>query len=324
MKVLVSLNIPEVGIEMLRKANMEVDVWQDDTPMTQTRLIEKSGKNDALLCTTMDRIDAFFLEKSRHLKIISIYAAGYDNIDVEAATRMGIPVGNSPNAMVDATADIAFALMLAVARKMFFLHKTIEKGEWDHFKPRSNLGVELKKKTLGIFGLGTIGFEMANRCRGAYGMDVIYFNRNRNSEAEQKLKARKVSFEDLLKISDVLSVHSILTPETTGIFDRSAFAQMKQSSIFINTARGAIHNEKDLMDALINNKIWGAGLDVTNPEPMEASNPLLSMENVAITPHIGSATKQARDEMSRLAAQNIIHFFQKKGIPHLVNPHYNL
>jgi len=323
-KVLVSLNIPESGIEMLRKANMEVNVWKEDTPMTQSRLIKESGKHDALLCTTMDRIDAIFLEKCRHLKIISIYAAGYDNIDIEAATRMGIPIGHSPNAMVHATADIAFALMLAAARKMFFLHKTIEKGEWDYFKPRSNLGVELMGKTIGIFGLGVIGFEMAKRCRGAYGMDVIYFNRNRNPEAERKLKARKVSFDDLLEMSDVLSVHSVLTPETTEIFDRSAFTKMKPTSIFINTARGAIHNEIDLMGALKNKQIWGAGLDVTNPEPMEPANPLLSMENVAITPHIGSATEQARNEMSRLAARNIIYFFQKKDIPHVVNPHYNL
>ena len=161
---------------------------------------------------------------------------------------------------------------------------------------------------------------MVQRCIGAYNMSVIYHNRTPNPEAEQKFNARRVSFDELLKNSDVLSVHSVLSDETRGIFNARAFAKMKSSAIFINTARGGVHNEPDLLQALQQKTIWGAGLDVTNPEPMLASNPLLQMDNVAILPHIGSATIEARTEMSRRAAENVITFFAEGRVPYLVNP----
>src|SRR5258708_17647755 len=211
--------------------------------------------------------------------------------------------------MRDANADIAFGLMIAVSRKMFYMHKTIAKGEWTYFRPKADLGIELKNKTLGIFGLGRIGLQMAIRCKGAYNMKIIYYNRKPNTEAEKLLNAGRVSFEELLNQSDVLSVHSALNDETRGLFNKNTFTKMKTGSIFINTARGGIHNEQDLLEALNAGNIWGAGLDVTNPEPMSANNPLLSMPNVAVLPHIGSATVEARNEMSRLAAVNIIEFY---------------
>lgn len=190
----------------------------------------------------------------------------------------------------------------------------------DFFRPKAHLGVELKNKTLGIFGLGRIGMEMAKRCKGAYNMHIIYCNRSQNSLAEELLQARKVSFDELLAQSDVLSVHCSLTDETREIIDRLAFEKMKRTAIFINTARGAIHNEEDLFDALKNNVIWGAGLDVTNPEPMKSDHPLLSMENVAILPHIGSSTIEARNAMSRLCAENIIQGLRGNRLPNIVNP----
>lgn len=318
MKVLVSLNIPETGIEMLRRANMEVTVWTDDLPMTPGKLIELSKQHDALLCTGADAIDKQFLTECSHLKIISQFAAGYDNIDVAEAQRLGIPIGYAPNAMSSATADVAFMLMLAASRKMCFNHKRIQKGEWGHFRPKAFLGMELSRKTLGIFGLGRIGTEMAKRCKGAYDMNIIYHNRSRNAEAEKQLGARYVTFQELLNQSDVLSVHCMLSEETTGIFDKDAFRQMKNTAIFINTARGRIHNEPELIDALRRGEIWGAGLDVTNPEPMLPDNPLLAMENVAITPHIGSATIEARSEMSRMAAENIMKFARGEKVENLV------
>ena len=210
--------------------------------------------------------------------------------------------------------------MIAASRKMFFMHKKIEKGEWKHFTPTSNLGMELKNKTLGVFGLGRIGIEMAKRCKGAYNMNVIYHNRKQNTEAEKLLDAKYVSFDELLAQSDILSVHSILSEATKGIFNKAAFDKMKSSSIFINTSRGGVHNEEDLIQALNEGRIWGAGLDVTNPEPMDKDNPLLNMENVAVLPHIGSATVEARNGMSRLAAENIIEFYKNDRIPHFVNP----
>lgn len=184
--------------------------------------------------------------------------------------------------------------------------------------PRANLGQEPKGKALGIFGMGKIGMEMARRCKGAYGMDIYYHNRNRNQEAEQELDAKYVSFEELLKVSDIVSTHCALTTETKGIFNKEAFKKMKSSAIFINTARGGVHNEPDLIDALNNQEIWGAGLDVTNPEPMKADNPLLFMENVCVLPHIGSATVKARDEMARLAALNIIQYANGEDITNRV------
>ncbi|MCP4024248.1 MAG: D-glycerate dehydrogenase, partial [Desulfobacteraceae bacterium] len=182
------------------------------------------------------------------------------------------------------------------------------------------LGIELKNKTLGIFGMGRIGMKMAQRCRAAYDMNIIYYSRTPNLKAQKKFNAKLVSFEQLLVQSDVLSVHCTLNDSTKEVFDIKAFAKMKKSAIFINTARGGIHNEKDLTQALESRQIWGAGLDVTNPEPMVKGNPLLSMENVCVLPHVGSGTREARDEMSRLAAMNLISFYKNGTIPHIVNP----
>jgi glyoxylate reductase len=283
-------------------------------------LKEAAKQHNVLLCLSADKIDVAFLNECKHLEIISQFAVGYDNINVPEATKLGIPVGNTPDVLSDATADIAFGLMMTVSRKFFYLHKSIAKGEWRYFQPKKNLGIELKNKTLGIFGLGRIGIEMAKRCKGAYNMNVIYHNRKRNESAEKELGAKWVSFDELLQQSDVLSVHSMLSEETKGIFNKSAFSKMKSNAIFINTSRGGVHNEPDLIEALNNKIIWGAGLDVTNPEPMLPDNPLLSMESVAVLPHIGSGTVEARNAMSRLAAENIIQFYKTGIVPNCLNP----
>ena len=223
MKVLVTLDIPQVGIDALAGEGFDIEVWKEIEPMSQELLIEKSLSCEALLCTSADTIDAHFLHECKHLKVISQFAAGYDNIDIQAAQELGIPVGNAPDAMSDATADIAFTLMLTASRKVCFLHKSIISDAWGPFVPKANLGLELKAKTLGVFGLGRIGLEMARRCKGAYGMNVIYHNRSNNSVADSELEARRVSFEELLAESDVISVHAALTEETRGIFDLEAF-----------------------------------------------------------------------------------------------------
>jgi glyoxylate reductase len=319
-KVFITRNIPVVGIELLKDEGFEVSVWAHDRPMEPKELIEEGKKANALLTLLTDVIDSNFLNECRQLDIVSQFAVGYDNIDIAEATKLGIAIGYTPGAMSDATADTAFGLMIASSRKMFYMHKKIAKGEWTFFRPKADLGIELKDKTLGIFGLGRIGLQMALRCKGAYSMKVIYHNRRPNAEAEKLLNASLVSFEELLQQSDVLSVHSALSKETKGIFNKNAFGQMKPSSIFVNTARGGIHNEQDLVDALNNGTIWGAGLDVTNPEPMSTDSPLLSMANVAVLPHIGSATVEARNEMSRLAAVNIVEFYKNYHVPNIVNP----
>lgn len=319
-KVFISNAFPLNGIELLKNAGFLVTIWEDDKPINQDELIEKCKAHQVLFCSSKDKIDKRFLNECAHLEMISQFAAGYDNIDVSEANRLGIPIGYTPNAMNEATADIAFGLMIATARKMFFMHKTILNGEWGSFKPTANLGVELKNKTLGIFGLGRIGIEMAKRCRGAYNMKIIYHNRKPLQEPLKELDLTYVDFNKLLAESDVISVHCPLHAATLGIFDKNAFRQMKPTAIFINTARGLVHNERDLIEALQNRTIWGAGLDVTNPEPMHPNNQLLQMENVSVLPHIGSATFEARAEMSKLAAENILGFYKNKQIPHLINP----
>jgi len=318
-KVLITRIIPSIAKELLTKAGFDVTVWDGNSPMTQSQLIEGAKSVDALLSLGSNKLDKHFFNECSHLEVIAQFAVGFDNIDVKEATSKGIPVGNTPNVLNEATADVAFGLMIAVSRKMFYLHKTIERGEWKQFEPLKNLGIQLTGKTLGIFGMGRIGMVMAQRCRGAYNMNIIYHNRTRNEEAE-KLGCTYVSFEELLQQSDVLSVHSVLSDETRGIFNKSAFSKMKSSAIFINTSRGGVNHEGDLIEALNTGKIWGAGLDVTNPEPMDANNPLLNMPNAAVLPHIGSATVEARNGMARLAAENIIEFYKSGTMPHCINP----
>ncbi|MEN6452942.1 MAG: D-glycerate dehydrogenase [Prolixibacteraceae bacterium] len=319
-KVLLSRIFPEIGIELLRNAGFSVTAWDKDRPMTQDELVESAKQHDALLCTMTDKIDGKLLRECPRLKIISQFAVGYDNIDIRGATRLGIPVGYTPDVLSEATADVAFGLLIATSRKMFHLHKTIINGEWSYFRPTAHLGIELRNKTLGIFGLGRIGVEMARLCKGAYQMKILYHNRKPNREAERELDGRYVDFDTLLRESDVISVHCSLTDETRGIFNKEAFVRMKPTSIFINTARGLVHNETDLIEALQSGTIWGAGLDVTNPEPMRPDNPLLQMENVSVLPHIGSATVETRNKMITLAASNIIGFFRNGTVPHIVNP----
>lgn len=320
MKVFVTKAIPEVGINLMKEAGIEVTVHVDDRPLHSEELIAVCQQYDAMMSVGFNKIDAHFLERCRHLKVISLFAVGYDNVDIPMATQLKIPVGNTPDVLSRATADTAFLLMLAVSRKAFYNYRKILDGKWKGFEPVADLGIELYGKTLGIFGLGKIGFEMAQKCKAAYGMNIIYHNRNRNLHAEEVLEARYVSYDELLAESDVLSLHANLSESNKEIFNKGAFAKMKPTAIFINTARGALHNEADLKEALEKGLIWGAGLDVTNPEPMDPSNPLLMMPNVCILPHIGSATQETRDGMAIMAAKNVIAGLKGEKLPTIVNP----
>jgi lactate dehydrogenase-like 2-hydroxyacid dehydrogenase len=320
MKVFITNIIPEAGLKLLKDSGIEIEEWKERRNLSPEELIQKSKQTDALLVAGYSVIDAHFLHECNHLKVIALHSVGFDRVDIAEATKLKIPIGNTPGVVSAATADTAFLLMLAVSRKAFFQYRRIMNGDWNFFEPTANLGIELYGKTLGIYGLGNIGFELAKRCVGAYDMNIIYHNRNHNEYAEKELNAKMVSFEDLLRRSDIISVHSVLSDETKGRFDKSAFNRMKPSSIFINSARGAIHNEKDLIEALQKGTIWGAGLDVTNPEPMAPDNILLTMQNVAVLPHIGTATIETRNAMATIAAQNIIAGLKGEIIPHPVNP----
>ncbi len=320
LKVLVTRDFPENGLDLLRQKGCELRIRSSDNPFSKNEFELASQWADVVLASSKEKITEEYLTANPQLIMISQYSAGYDNVDVAACVRHKIPVGHTPQAMNRATSDIAFGLMLATARNFFFMHKKLEAGQIGDFKPRANLGQEVHGKTIGIFGLGAIGFEMAKKCHAAYDMKVIYCNRSNNAAAEKAFGAKKVSFKDLLAESDVISVHSNLSKETFKKFDAESFEQMKSSAIFINTSRGQVHDELALIDALKNDEIWGAGLDVSDPEPMKMDNPLLNMRNVCVLPHIGSATVEARDEMSRLSAENIIQYFEKGEMVHCVNP----
>lgn len=319
-KVLVTRRISENALELIRNEGYGLSIYTENKDLTPAELIKMCEGHVGLLSVGPNKIDEHFLSSCKHLKGIALMSVGYDKVDVNAATKHGMPISNTPDVLSEATADTAFLLMLSVARKAFYMHKTIERGEWGFFDPMKNLGQELYGKTLGVLGLGRIGLELAKKAKAAYGMKVIYHNRSKNKNAEELLNATYVSFDDLLKRSDVLSVHVNLTEETRGMFNLTAFEKMKPNAIFINTARGAIHNEKDLMTVLQNKTIWGAGLDVTNPEPMDRNNPLLNMENVCILPHIGSATEETREKMAIMAAQNIIKALKGEQMPQVINP----
>jgi len=320
MKVFITRKIMPAALQLLQDAEIQVTQWEESRDLSPEELIAACKEHDALLSFGANKMDKPFLNECRHLKVIALHSVGYDNIDVKEATRLNIPIGNTPGVLSSATADVAFLLMLSVSRRAFFMADKIRQGEWGAFSNNEYLGIELHGKTLGVFGLGKIGMEMARRCKAAYGMNIIYYNRSDNEEAERELNARKVPFEELLTQSDVISVHSNLSDETKNRFNKEAFYKMKASAIFINTARGGIHNETDLAEALNNKVIWGAGLDVTNPEPMAKENSLLKMSNVCVLPHIGSATYETREAMIKLAAENIIAGLMNKPLPHCVNP----
>lgn len=318
-KVLVTRQISDDALALIRNSGYEVRVYTERKNISQDELIKMCEGHAGLLSVGPNKIDERFLSACPQLKGIALMSVGFDKVDLNAANKHRIPISNTPDVLSEATADTAFLLMLSVARNAFYMHKSIERGEWNFFDPMQNLGQELYGKTLGILGLGRIGLEMAKKAKTAYNMDIIYHNRNRNEQAEKELDARYLSFDELLQQSDVVSVHVNLTEETKGLFDMEAFAKMKPNAIFINTARGAIHNEVDLLSALQNGTIWGAGLDVTNPEPMDRNNPLLNMENVCILPHIGSATKETREKMAMMAAENIVAALKSERMPQVIN-----
>lgn len=319
MNVFITREIPDEIKQPLIDEGHVIEEWKEKRVMTDNELIDHCKHADALLCINQKLNDHFFEECSQ-LIVVATNTVGFDHINVAKATEFKIPIGNTPDVLSKATSDIAFLLMQNVARKAIFWHKEIVQGNWNFLDPFKDLGFDLKGKTLGIFGLGRIGFDLAKSAEGAFEMPIIYHNRSKNEEAENELGAKYVSFEDLLQQSDVISVHANLNEENQGIFNKSTFEKMKPTAIFINTARGGLHNETDLIAALKAGTIGGAGLDVTNPEPMDKNNPLLEMQNAVVFPHIGSATIETRTAMANLSVQNILAGLRGERLPECVNP----
>jgi glyoxylate reductase len=317
-KVFVTRIIPEAGLARIRE-ECEVDLWTERLPPPRQELLRRVRGCDGVISLLSDAIDGEVMDSAGpQLKVISNFAVGYNNIDVAEAKRRGIKVGNTPGVLTEATADIAVALLLAASRRLVASERSIHAGDWLTWEPLGFLGQELAGKTLGIVGLGRIGAATARRLRGGWGMQIIYSGRSRNEAAERELEAERVSFDELLERSDFVSVHCALTDETKHLFDAEAFRRMKRSAIFVNTARGPVHVQQDLYEALRNGDIFAAGLDVTDPEPMAADDPLLALPNCVIAPHIGSATVEARDAMASIASANLLAGLNGSPLPHEV------
>lgn len=304
MKVLVTGNLPDRVIPMLSTEH-EVAVHELDSPMERSDLLARVSDKQGVLCMITDRIDEELLERAPELTMIANCAVGYDNIDVEAATRRGILVSNTPGVLTDATADLTFALILAVARRVVEGDKRTRAGEFKFWAPFLFLGREVSGKTLGIIGLGSIGRAVAKRASG-FNMKVLYHNRRRvDASVECELNAEYAELESLLSQSDFVSIHVPLTPKTHHLIARKELELMKSDAFLINVARGPVVDEKALAEALQNGDIAGAGLDVYENEPI-VTPALLSLDNVTLLPHVGSATKETRAGMATLAVENLM------------------
>jgi glyoxylate reductase len=318
-RVFITRRIPEKGLEMVRHEN-DVEVWLDPLPPPYEILIQKVQGIDALLCLLTDRIDKNLIEAIGHqVKVISQMAVGYDNIDVQAATTRGIPVGNTPGVLTDTTADFAWALLMAAARRVVEGDKFTRAGKWKTWGPIDFLGPDVTGATLGIIGFGRIGQGLAKRAQG-FDMRILYFDRRRNPEAEQKYNAHYVDLDTLLRESDFVSLHTSLSEETRHLMDDDHFKKMKPSGILINTARGPVVDPQALYRALSSGTIAYAALDVTEPEPIGPDDPLLSLDNIIIAPHIASASFQTRNKMAEMAAINLIAGLKGERLPNCVNP----
>jgi glyoxylate reductase len=317
-KVFVTRAIPEKGFAIVRDF-CDVDVWGDELPPNRDELIKHVRGVDGLLCLLTDKIDGEVMDEAGpQLKVISNHAVGFDNIDVSAATARKIPVGNTPDVLTDATADFAFALMMAVARRINEGERYIRDGKWKTWGPMTLLGVDIKGATLGLIGFGRIGKAVARRALG-FDMRVIYYDPSKK-KPDRNIKATRVDFETLLEESDFISLHTPLTPYTRHLIDSEALSKMKPNAVLINTARGPIVDPDALYEALKEKRIFGAGLDVTEPEPLPLDSLLLTLDNVIIAPHIASASVTSRAQMSWMAAQNLIAGLKGERLPNCVNP----
>lgn len=317
-KIFVTRRIPEIGLHRLRELH-QVEVWPEDSPPDRATMLEKVRGCSGVLSMLSDRVDAELLDAAGDtLKAIANFAVGYNNIDVQQASARGIAVGNTPDALTDATADIAVGLMLAAGRCFqSALHNVYSLG-WKNWEPLGFLGQEFTGRTIGIVGMGRIGAAVAKRLRFGWDMRVLYTSRTPKPQYEQSLGATRVSLETLLEQSDVVSIHTSLQPETRGLIGAAQLHRMKPHAILINTSRGEVIDQSALFDALRNSTIFAAGLDVTDPEPLPSDSPLRQLPNCIILPHIGSATHVARDRMALMAADNLIAAIAGNAMPHPV------
>ena len=318
MEVFVTRRIPEIGIEKLREEH-EVEVSDKPRNLSKEEIIESVKGKDAVLCLLTDMMDEEIIKAGEDLKVISNYAVGYDNIDVEAATERGIVVTNTPGVLTEATAEIAWALMMSVARNVVNGDEFVREDRFEGWDPTLMLGHELHGKTLGIVGMGNIGSKVAEMSQG-FDMEVIYYNKSRNEDIEEKIGAEFVELDELLSRSDFVSLHVPLTDKTEGMIGKEELELMSYDSYLINTARGEVVDEDALVETLKEGGIAGAGIDVYADEPHGANPDYYDLDNVVLTPHLGSASHKAREGMAVMAAENILSILEGKEPENIVNP----
>jgi glyoxylate reductase len=317
-KVFITRIVPDKGLDIVRDF-CEVDLWQDELPPSREELLKRVRGVDGILSLLTDKIDGEVMDTAgTQLKVISNHAVGFDNIDVQAATARKIPVGNTPDVLTDATADFAFTLLMAAGRRLLQADRYVRDGKWKTWGPKLLLGIEMKGSTLGLVGFGRIGKAMARRAVG-FDMRVIYYD-PMEKESNSDLGASSVDFETLLKESDFVSLHTPLTADTDHLINAEALSKMKSSAVLINTSRGPVVDMAALYEALKDRRIFAAALDVTEPEPLPMDSPLLTLDNLVIAPHIASASTVARDNMSWMAAKNLIAGLKGEPLPNCVNP----
>jgi phosphoglycerate dehydrogenase-like enzyme len=298
---------------------LDLIVGPDEKPGWAADLLEALPRADGILSLLTARIDENILSRAPRLRVVSNMAVGVDNIDVAACTKRGIPVGYTPGAMTDATADLAMSLLLAAARRLPESSKDAREGRWSTWSPTGWLGADLRGATLGIVGLGKIGSAVAERARG-FGLRLVYWEPAPSPENEARTGARYVPFEELLSASDFVTLHCPLSESTRGLINEAALRKMKPNAILVNAARGPVVNTDALVKALAENWIRFAALDVTDPEPLPPSHPLYALPNCFIAPHIGSATHGTRKRMAEMACENLLAGLEGKRLPNCVNP----
>lgn len=318
-RVFVTRRIPEKGLQAVLEA-CQAEVWPEELPPDRATLLEKVRGVDGLLCLLTETVDAELLEAAGPgLRVVSNHAVGYDNVDVPACTARGVPVGNTPGILTDATADFAFTLLLSAARRVVEADRYVRAGRWRTWGPSLLLGADLQGATLGIVGFGRIGQAVARRAQG-FGLRLLFSDPSANLEAAQETGAQRVDLDTLLAESDFISLHVPLNDETHHLIDATALDKMKPNAVLVNTARGPVVDPQALYQALSSGRIAAAGLDVTEPEPIEPDDPLLALDNLVVAPHIASASRRTREQMSWLAAQNLIAGVNGERLPHCVNP----
>lgn len=304
--VLITRRIPEIAMKKMKEQGIIVIENSEDRPLNSRELHELAQQSTGLITMLSDKIDKDFLAANSHLKVISNFAVGHNNIDSAFAKSLGIQVGNTPDVLTHATAELAMTLLLACARNLQSAAANVKSGQWKNWEPMGFLGMELFGKSAAIIGAGRIGQRMGEILHKGFGMKIFYTAQSDKKDFEKSTHAKRVDLTQALQLADIVSVHCPLTENTRNLFDDKAFALMKKGSIFINTARGEIHDERALYQHLTNGTLFAAGLDVTNPEPMNKDNKLLKLPNCLVLPHIGSATVTARQEMALICARNII------------------